>query len=269
MREGVDVVGVVTSLFRGGAQVVLHGGQVVELSVLLGVHEKGEVEEDGEGQVESRKGGRRSQRETHMDDYADGMRLKNTLSHEVHVTQTSRGVTKLRAPSACSQVVQLARVGVRVLVVDVVCVMLILIARVVVHAVDTRFSWPVFCSWRCTLYTQAARPACKTQQATRHGQGGHTLQRAFPRHKSQRIMEQARRGNVQTLGQLQRNGVRSRLLLVPRVDVVRKCSLICPEQEQAHKITPRPPSNVFLAECCSVCCTSVCLWSFLMERQMA
>ena len=35
-----------------------------------------------------------------MDDYADGMRLKNTLSHEVRVTQTSRGVTKLRAPSA-------------------------------------------------------------------------------------------------------------------------------------------------------------------------
>ena len=72
-----------------------------------------------------------------MDDYADGMRLKNTLSHEVHVTQTSRGVTKLRALSACSQVVQLARVGVRVLVVDVVCVMLVLIARVVVHAVST------------------------------------------------------------------------------------------------------------------------------------
>ena len=35
----------------------------------------------------------------------------------------------------CSQVVQLARVSVRVLVVDVVCVMLVLIARVVVHAV--------------------------------------------------------------------------------------------------------------------------------------
>ena len=48
---GVDVVGVVTPL-RGGAQVVLHGDQVVELSVLLGVHEKGEVEEKGEGQVE-------------------------------------------------------------------------------------------------------------------------------------------------------------------------------------------------------------------------
>ena len=34
----------------------------------------------------------------------------------------------------------LARVGVRVLVVDVVCVMLVLIARVVVHATSTQFS---------------------------------------------------------------------------------------------------------------------------------
>ena len=48
---GVDVVGVVTPLVRGGAQ-VLHGDQVVELSVLLEVHEKEEVEEDGEGQIE-------------------------------------------------------------------------------------------------------------------------------------------------------------------------------------------------------------------------
>ena len=47
---GVDVAGVVTP--RGVAQVVLHGDQVVELSVLLGVHQEGEVEEDGEGQVE-------------------------------------------------------------------------------------------------------------------------------------------------------------------------------------------------------------------------
>ena len=31
---------------------MLHGVQVVELSVLLGVHQDGEVEEDGEGQVE-------------------------------------------------------------------------------------------------------------------------------------------------------------------------------------------------------------------------
>ena len=47
----MDVVGVVPPL-RGGAQFVLHGDQVVEVSVLLGVHEEGEVEEDGEGQVE-------------------------------------------------------------------------------------------------------------------------------------------------------------------------------------------------------------------------
>ena len=31
---------------------MLHGVQVVELSVLLGVHQDGEVEEDEEGQVE-------------------------------------------------------------------------------------------------------------------------------------------------------------------------------------------------------------------------
>ena len=48
----MDVVGVVTPLVRGGAQVVLHGDQVVELSVLLEVHEKEEVGEDGERQVE-------------------------------------------------------------------------------------------------------------------------------------------------------------------------------------------------------------------------
>ena len=46
-----DVVGVVTPL-RGVAQVFLHGVQVIELSVLLGVHEEGEVEKDGEGKVE-------------------------------------------------------------------------------------------------------------------------------------------------------------------------------------------------------------------------
>ena len=44
----------------------------------------------------------------------------------------------------CSLLVQLARVGVRVILVDVVCVMLILIARVenhvVIHAVYVQFS---------------------------------------------------------------------------------------------------------------------------------
>ena len=46
-----DVVGVVTPLVRGGAQ-VLHADQVVELSVQLEVQEREEEGEDGEGQVE-------------------------------------------------------------------------------------------------------------------------------------------------------------------------------------------------------------------------
>ena len=46
-----DVVGVITPL-RGGAQDVLHGIQVVEVGVRLRVHQDGEVEEDGKGQVE-------------------------------------------------------------------------------------------------------------------------------------------------------------------------------------------------------------------------
>ena len=46
-----DVVGVVTLLVRGGAQ-VLHGDQVVELSVQLEVQETEEKGEDGEGQIE-------------------------------------------------------------------------------------------------------------------------------------------------------------------------------------------------------------------------
>ena len=47
----MDVVGVVTPL-RGVAQVGSHGIQVVEVGVQLRVHQDGEVEEDGEGQVE-------------------------------------------------------------------------------------------------------------------------------------------------------------------------------------------------------------------------
>ena len=47
----MDAAGVVTPFVRGGAQ-VLHGDQVVELSVLLEVHEKEEEGEDGEGQIQ-------------------------------------------------------------------------------------------------------------------------------------------------------------------------------------------------------------------------
>ena len=80
---------------------MLHGDQVVELSVLLGVHQDRGVEEDGEGQVEvEREEGEVKEKRSCMTMNVDEMRLKNTLSHEVHVTQTSRGVTKLRALSA-------------------------------------------------------------------------------------------------------------------------------------------------------------------------
>ena len=108
-----DVVGVVTPL-RGVAQVVLHGVQVVEVGVLLRVHQDGEV------------------------------RLKNILSHEVRVTRHHEVYNEdcaLYVP--CSQV-QLARVVVRVLVlVDVVCVMLVvLIARVDIRAENVQFSYP-------------------------------------------------------------------------------------------------------------------------------
>ena len=45
-------MGVVTPLVRGVAQ-VLHGDQVVELSVQLQVQEREEKGEDGEGQIEA------------------------------------------------------------------------------------------------------------------------------------------------------------------------------------------------------------------------
>ena len=50
--EGVgDVVGVVTPL-GGVAQVIFHGVKVVEVGVVLRVHQDRGEEEDGEGQVE-------------------------------------------------------------------------------------------------------------------------------------------------------------------------------------------------------------------------
>ena len=56
------------------------------------------------------------------------------------MTQTSRSVPNCALYVPCSLVVQLARVGVHVIVVDVVCVMLVLIACVNIHAVSTQFS---------------------------------------------------------------------------------------------------------------------------------
>ena len=51
MREVETSQASLLPLVRGGAQ-VLHGDQVVELSVLLEVHEREEEEEDGERQIE-------------------------------------------------------------------------------------------------------------------------------------------------------------------------------------------------------------------------
>ena len=95
----MDVVGVVTPLVRGGAQ-VLHGDQVVELSVLLEVHEKGEVGEDGEAQIEVEGEDELKEKRSCMTMNVDEMRLKNTLSHEVHVTH-HEGVTTKTTPSHC------------------------------------------------------------------------------------------------------------------------------------------------------------------------
>ena len=67
----MDVVGVVTPLVRGGAQ-VLHGDQVVELSVLLEVQEREEKGEDGEGQIEVERQEGESQGETLMYVYERG-----------------------------------------------------------------------------------------------------------------------------------------------------------------------------------------------------
>ena len=60
-----DVVGVVTPLVRGGAQ-VLRGDQVVELSVLLEVHVKEQEGEDGEGQIEVEEREVNSTRDAHV-----------------------------------------------------------------------------------------------------------------------------------------------------------------------------------------------------------
>ena len=82
-----DVVGVEAPL-GGMAQVIFHGVQVVEVGVQVRVHQDRGVEEDGEGQVEvEREEGEVKEKRSCMTMNVDEMRLKNTLSHEVHVTR--------------------------------------------------------------------------------------------------------------------------------------------------------------------------------------
>ena len=110
----------------------MHGDQVVELSVQLEVQEREEEREDGEGQVEVER------EEGELKEKRSCTWMTNDthehLSHEVHVTRHQKVLRRLRALNACSGVVHVARVHVHVivLVVDVVCLMLVLSARVVV-----------------------------------------------------------------------------------------------------------------------------------------
>ena len=83
----MDVVGVVTPLVRGGAQ-VLHGDQVVELSVLLEAQEREEKGEDGEGQIEVEEE-KVELKERRTCTWMTSDETQN-LSHEVHVTQHQR-----------------------------------------------------------------------------------------------------------------------------------------------------------------------------------
>ena len=58
---------------------MLHGIQVVEVGVRFRVHQDGEVEEDGEGQVEAeREEGEVKEKRSCMTMNVDEMRLKNT-----------------------------------------------------------------------------------------------------------------------------------------------------------------------------------------------
>ena len=147
-----DVVGVVTPLVRGGAQ-VLHGDQVVELSVLLEVHEREEEEEDGEGQIEVEGEDELKEKRSCMTMKVDEMRLKNTLSQRGACDPTSK-CDEDYALSVHAQVLCILRVFMFVslyLMWFVSCLSSVLV--LIFMLVVVQFSWPVFCSRRYTLYT--------------------------------------------------------------------------------------------------------------------
>ena len=76
LREHGQLDYVTPDTLGGGAQVVLHGIQVVEVGVRLRVHQDGEVEEDGEGQVEVEREVGEDQGETLMCDCADEVKTQ-------------------------------------------------------------------------------------------------------------------------------------------------------------------------------------------------
>ena len=131
--------------------------------------------------------------------------------------------------------------------------------------VDSAFSFPATWSLRCCVcfisvclwsffmerqLARAAHPPCKAQKniVIDLACAGRSKVAASVSAAGLVFHEQAGRENVQTLGSFQKIRTQMpRKLLVPRLDDVRKCLLICSEQEQANKST-RLTLNVFVAE---------------------
>ena len=106
--EGVRIVRGDEAPLGGVAQVVFHGAPVVEIDVLVLVHEEGEKEKDGEVQMEVKGEVEENQRQPHMWDMRMTWdeRLKDNLSQcgcDVSVRSTN---TKQRAvvlsPTCCA-----------------------------------------------------------------------------------------------------------------------------------------------------------------------
>ena len=81
---------------------------------------------------------------------------------------------------------------------------------------------------------RAAHPACKTEKATRRWHGGHSLLRAPSRRSSQRIMSKPVESMCKHSTSFNKMRTQMpRMLLVPSVNVVRKC-LLCLANKTTH-----------------------------------
>ena len=91
-------------------------------------------------------------------------------------------------------------------------------------------------SWRERHTHQARRR--KSLLSTWPAQAGQTLHRAFPRRRSQCVMSKPVEKMCRQAAAFKRiRAQMPRKLLVPRMDVVRKCLLICSGQEEANTTT--------------------------------
>ena len=92
-------------------------------------------------------------------------------------------------------------------------------------------------SWREQHNHHASRRK-ETLPETRRAQAGQTLQRAPSRRSSKRIMNKPVEKMCRHSASFEKIRTQMhRMFHVPRVDVVRKCLLICSEQEQANRTT--------------------------------